>query len=49
MKLNYTYKAHVDRVVDGDTFDVTVDLGFRITTYQRLRLAGVETPEVRGA
>jgi len=38
----------VDRVVDGDTFDVTVDLGFRVTTYQRLRLVGVDTPEIRG-
>jgi len=48
MNLNYTYKAHVNRVVDGDTFDVTIDLGFRITTFQRLRLVGVDTPEIRG-
>ena len=48
MKLNYTYKAHVNRVVDGDTFDVTIDLGFRITTFQRLRLTGVDPPEIRG-
>ena len=48
MKLNYTYKANVNRVVDGDTFDVTIDLGFRITTHQRLRLVGVDTPEIRG-
>ena len=48
MEINYTYKAHIDRVIDGDTFDVTVDLGFRITTYQRLRLVGVDTPETRG-
>ena len=48
MEMAYTYKAHIDRVVDGDTFDVTVDLGFRITTYQRLRLIGVDTPETRG-
>ncbi|MFA4836496.1 MAG: hypothetical protein WC749_10560 [Dehalococcoidia bacterium] len=27
MKPSYIYKAHVDRVVDGDTSDVTVDLG----------------------
>ncbi len=48
MKLNYTYKALVNRVVDGDTFDVTIDLGFRITTFQRLRLVDVDTPEIRG-
>lgn len=48
MKLNYTYKAYVARVIDGDTFDVTIDLGFRITTYQRLRLTSVNTPEIRG-
>ncbi|MDY6912580.1 MAG: thermonuclease family protein [Chloroflexota bacterium] len=49
MKLNYTYKAQVDRVVDGDTFDVTINLGFRITTFQRLRLVNVDTPEIRGS
>ncbi len=49
MNLNYTYKAHVNRVVDGDTFDVTIDLGFRITTFQRLRLVKVNTPEIRGS
>lgn len=49
MKLNYTYKALVTNVVDGDTFDVVVDLGFKITTHQRLRLVSVDTPEIRGA
>ena len=48
MNVHYIYKAHIDRVIDGDTFDVTVNLGFRITTYQRLRLVGVDTPETRG-
>jgi len=48
MKPAYKYKAHLLRVIDGDTFDVTIDLGFRITTYQRLRLVGVNTPEIRG-
>lgn len=41
----YQYKAKVDRVVDGDTMDVTIDLGFKITTHQRIRLAGINTPE----
>ena len=49
MKLNYTYKAYVNKVIDGDTFDVTIDLGFRITTFQRLRLVSVDTPEIRGS
>ena len=48
MKPSYRYKARLDRVIDGDTFDVSVDLGFTITTYQRLRLVGVDTPEIRG-
>jgi micrococcal nuclease len=41
----YTYKAIVTNVVDGDTVDVTVDLGFKIHTVQRIRLAGIDTPE----
>ena len=48
MQKRYLYRAKVDRIIDGDTFDVTIDLGFRITTYQRLRLAFVDTPELRG-
>jgi len=42
----YQYKAKAERVVDGDTIDVTIDLGFKITTHQRIRLAGIDTPEV---
>jgi len=41
----YQYKATVERVVDGDTLDVVIDLGFKITTNQRIRLAGINTPE----
>jgi len=41
----YEYRANVDRWVDGDTVDMVVDLGFRITTHQRFRLLGVDTPE----
>lgn len=36
------------RVVDGDTIDFNVDLGFHITTLIRVRLEGVNTPEVHG-
>lgn len=41
----FKYKARVVRVVDGDTFDAVVDLGFKTTTKQRFRLKGVDTPE----
>ena len=41
----YKYKAKVDRIVDGDTIDVIIDLGFKITTNQRIRLAKINTPE----
>jgi micrococcal nuclease len=41
----YEYKVKVTRVVDGDTFDGVVDLGFKITTSQRFRLHGIDTPE----
>ncbi len=45
MKRMYTYKATIERVVDGDTFDIIIDLGFKITTNQRIRLADINTPE----
>lgn len=41
----YEYAALVSNVVDGDTIDVIVDVGFKIQTRQRLRLARVDTPE----
>ena len=41
----WEYRGEVVKVVDGDTVDVVVDLGFRVTCYQRLRLLGVDTPE----
>ena len=43
----YTYKATLDRVVDGDTIDANIDLGFDITIHKRIRLAGIDTPESR--
>lgn len=39
------YECIVSRVVDGDTIDVEIDLGFDIVTKQRIRLLGVDTPE----
>tara|TARA_B100001123_G_scaffold406600_1_gene498023 strand:- start:326 stop:640 length:315 start_codon:yes stop_codon:yes gene_type:complete len=41
----HEYKATVDRVVDGDTVDFIVDLGFSVQMKIRGRLAGVNTPE----
>lgn len=41
----YNYKAKLDRVVDGDTIDLEIDMGFKITTNQRIRLASIDTPE----
>lgn len=41
----YIYKALIVRVVDGDTFDVNVDLGFSIQIKHRFRLNGIDTPE----
>jgi len=44
----YVYKATLERVVDGDTIDVTLDLGFDVHLHkQRCRLAGIDTPESR--
>jgi micrococcal nuclease len=37
----------VTKVVDGDTIDVDIDLGFNISFAQRVRLAGIDTPESR--
>lgn len=41
----YKYNAMVDRVVDGDTIDLMIDLGFDVWTHQRIRLSGIDTPE----
>ena len=37
--------AKIYSIVDGDTMDIVVDLGFKITTNQRIRLKGINTPE----
>ena len=43
----YEYKCEVKRVVDGDTVDVIIDLGFSILYSTRVRLYGIDTPESR--
>jgi len=42
------FPAKVLRVVDGDTLDLMIDCGFGVHTRQRVRLARIDTPEVRG-
>lgn len=37
----------IEKVVDGDTLDVVIDLGFDVCTRQRVRLLGIDTPESR--
>jgi len=41
------YVKQVNKIVDGDTIDVTIDLGFDISFTSRVRLAGIDTPESR--
>ena len=43
----YNYKAKLLRVVDGDTVDAELDLGFDIFMRDRIRLMGIDTPESR--
>ena len=43
----YEYGCTVERVVDGDTIDVVLDLGFDIRFKSRVRLYGIDTPESR--
>ena len=44
----YNFRVvEIDRVVDGDTIDVTIDLGFDLFKKERVRVAGVDTPEKR--
>ena len=44
----YIYNAEIVKVVDGDTIDVNLDLGFDVKLHkQRVRLHGIDTPESR--
>jgi len=43
----YTYKATVERVIDGDTLECTIDLGLYTKTRQKLRLRAIDAPELR--
>ena len=43
----FNFDAELDRVVDGDTIDVILDLGFKLKKKVRLRIKGIDTPECR--
>lgn len=43
----WTYRAKLMRVVDGDTVDLEVDMGFRMFAQHRFRILGIDTPELR--
>ena len=44
----WQFPARVERVVDGDTLDLTMDMGFRVQREVRVRLKGLDTAEVYG-
>ena len=43
----FIYNAKCIRVVDGDTVDASIDLGFDVSVHKRIRLTGIDTPESR--
>ena len=45
--MRFFYEATIDRIVDGDTVDLIIDLGFDVSYKARVRLHGVNTPETR--
>ena len=47
MRDGYIRQINVLRVVDGDTLDVTIDCGFDIWKKERIRLLGIDAPEIR--
>ena len=46
-RLMFDYMCKVTRVVDGDTVDIELDLGFKLSKKDRVRLTGIDTPESR--
>tara|TARA_B100000963_G_scaffold352165_1_gene364915 strand:- start:4209 stop:4535 length:327 start_codon:yes stop_codon:yes gene_type:complete len=44
----YEYRAKVVKVYDGDTITALIDLGFGVTFKEKIRLYGINTPEIRG-
>ncbi|MEK6616711.1 MAG: thermonuclease family protein [Bacteroidota bacterium] len=48
-KPQYTYKALIMEVYDGDTLTAKVDLGFKINFTEKIRLLGINAPELKGS
>jgi len=46
--MDYFYRAKAIKVIDGDTIDFSIDLGFKVFVKERIRLAGINTPETFG-
>ena len=44
----YEYRAKVEKIYDGDTITVEIVLGFGVYKTERLRLSGIDAPELRG-
>jgi micrococcal nuclease len=44
--MQYIYQATLERVVDGDTVDVVIDMGFSTFRKERIRLYGIDAPEI---
>ena len=45
----YNYDITIDKVIDGDTIDVTIDLGFGVKMKHRVRLYGINTAEIHSS
>ena len=43
----YNYKATVERIIDADTVEFTIDVGFKTYMRMNMRLAGIDAPEMR--
>lgn len=43
----YEYKCKLERVIDGNTIEAEIDLGFNVLVKQRIRLFGIETPTIQ--
>ena len=44
----YEYTARLIKVVDGDTVDLSIDLGFKVSIQERFRLSRINAPEIKG-
>jgi micrococcal nuclease len=48
IKDNYTRNAELVRVIDGDTFECLIDMGLRIYVKKKIRVYGINCPEMKG-